>query len=68
MKIWSNPAEVTAHGTCIKQNTFVTSLGTYLVRIFKYKGYLVFHKCRNGRVVECSLLAKIEEKETKENA
>lgn len=67
MKIWANPAEVTAHGTCIKQNTFVTKLGTYLVRIFKYKGYIVFHKMRDGHVVECSLLAKIEEKGTKEN-
>ena len=67
MKIWANPSEVTAYGVCIKQNTFITPLGVYLVRIFKFKGYLVFHKMRDGHVVECSLLDKIEEKGKKEN-
>lgn len=59
MKIWSNPAEVTAHGTCIKQNTFVTSLGTYRISIYLYKGYVIFFKTRNDNLVECSILAKV---------
>lgn len=67
MKIWSSPGEVAENGLCIKQNTFVTNRGTYTIRIYKFKGHLVFHKMRDGHTVECSLLAKIEEKGTKEN-
>lgn len=59
MKCWNTPQNVTANGKLLKQNTFITEMGTYRISIYLYKGYVIFFKTRNDNLVECAILAKV---------
>lgn len=59
MKCWNTPQNVTANGKLLKQNTFITEMGTYRISIYLYKGHVIFFKTRNDNLVECSILAKV---------
>ena len=50
-------------GTVIKTNTFTTALGFYKICLYRYHRDIYFFKYRDGQLMECVNLSKINVKE-----
>lgn len=52
-----------AEGEVLVSNRFETSKGHYLILIRKYHGDIYFFKYRDGNLLECQNLSKVNAKE-----
>lgn len=55
--------KVLTQGTLIKTNTFTTELGFYKICLYRWRRDVYFFKYRDGQLMECVNLSKIEIKE-----
>lgn len=45
-------------GSLIKQNSFHTKRGTYVINLYNYEGEIFFYKYKDGQLVECVNLSE----------